>query len=144
MTTATDITHGTPMNAELQHCRELLAQMPDIQLAFVFGSCASGKATATSDVDLAIAADHILSADERAEIAACVARGTQRDVDVVDLRAISGVILHQALSRGVPLLVRDKSLYAALMKRMLYNQADEMPYYRRILAARRARFLHGH
>lgn len=130
-----------PLTATAQLCAAELAQLPEIQLAFLFGSWASGTASASSDIDLAVAGYHRLSMDERAAIAARVARRAHRDVDVIDLQAVSGVILHQALTRGTPLLVRDKALYAAVMKRMLFNQADEMPYYRRLLAARRARFL---
>ena len=131
--------------ADIRRCvSSLLAELPEIRIAFLFGSCASGRATASSDIDLAVAADHRLTLDERLELAARVARATRRDADVIDLRAVNGVILQQALCRGVPILVRDKQLFAALMKRMFYNQADYMPYYRRLLAARRKRFLHGY
>ena len=52
-------------------------------------------------------------------------------------------ILKQALSKGVLVQNLDKALYARLIIRMLYNQADMMPYHYRILRERRERFLNG-
>jgi len=132
------------MNEIGRLCADELARMPDIGVAILYGSCAAGKMNQASDVDIAVAGAQRLSIAERARIAACLARRVQRDVDVIDLQAISGVLLHQALAHGTPVLVRNKPLYAALMKRMLFNQADVMPYYRRLLAARRTQFFNDH
>lgn len=132
------------MNEIGRLCADELARMPDIGVAILYGSCAAGRMNQASDVDIAVAGAQRLSIAERARIAACLARRVHRDVDVVDLQAISGVLLHQALAHGTPVLVRNKTLYAALMKRMLFNQADVMPYYRRLLAARRTQFFNDH
>jgi len=72
-----------------------------------------------------------------------VSAATSRAVDLIDLTTQSGPILKQAPSKGTILRNADKLLYARLITRMLFEEADMMPYYRRILAERRERYLNG-
>jgi predicted nucleotidyltransferase len=123
-------------------CRAELTRMPDVQFAVVYGSCAHGTMTARSDADIGVAGPRAIDLAARAELSAQLSMRLGRDVDVIDLRSVSGVILQEALCTGRIVLARDKELYASLMTKMLYNQADMMPYYRRILSERRERFLH--
>jgi predicted nucleotidyltransferase len=123
--------------------RGVLRRYPDVRLCIVFGSAASGKTSAESDLDVAVAADQPLTADRRLELTEAFSAAANREVDLVDLMAVSGPILRQALSKGAVVTNRDKGLYARLISRMLFNQADMMPYYDRILRERRARFLNG-
>ena len=62
---------------------------------------------------------------------------TGRPVDVVDLCSADGLILSQVLTTGKIILCADRMLYAMLIKKMLFTNADMMPYHRRILAERR-------
>jgi predicted nucleotidyltransferase len=121
----------------------VLSRCPDIQLCIVFGSAAAGRASPESDLDIAIAAGQPLTADRRLELIDAFSAATTKEIDLVDLMVVSGPILRQALSRGVVVQNRDKNLYARLISRMLFNQADMMPYYDRILRERRKRFLNG-
>jgi len=68
---------------------------------------------------------------------------TNREVDLVDLLADAGPILRNALSTGVVVQNADKLLYAKIISRMLFLEADVMPYHYRILRERRERFLNG-
>lgn len=123
--------------------RKVLANHPSVRLCTVFGSTAAGKAAKGSDLDLAIAAAEPLTAEERLELLEALSAATGRTVDLIDLMTESGPILKQALSKGVIVQNSDKLLYARLMSRMLFAEADMMPYYHRILRERRERFLHG-
>ena len=67
----------------------------------------------------------------------------KKQVDLVDLQSVSGTILHQALTKGNLVFVKDKNLYAEIIKKMLFNQADMMPNYNMILKKRREEFLDG-
>ena len=60
-----------------------------------------------------------------------------RPVDLIDLRVVSGPILQQVLTRGKLIYCSDRALYAELIRTMLFNQSDMIPYYDRILAERR-------
>ena len=123
--------------------RGVLSRFPDIRLCIIFGSAASGKGSPASDLDVAVAATEALSADRRLELIEALSAASTREIDLIDLMAAAGPILGQALSKGVVVQNRDKGLYAGLISRMLFNQADMMPYYDRILRERRKRFLNG-
>ncbi len=121
--------------------RRVLAQYPDIKLCIVFGSVAAGNSSDHSDLDIAIAADQPISTDKYLELIEQFSSATSRDIDLIDLMTATGPILRQALSRGQIVQNHDKSLYARLISRMLFNQADMMPYHERILRERRERFI---
>jgi uncharacterized protein len=131
------------MNKLLDPLRSVLLKHPDIKLCIVFGSEAAGKASANSDLDIAVAASHPLSEDIYLELLEAFSSATHREIDLVDLTNATGEILKQALSKGVLIQNSDKSLYARIISRMLFNQADMMPYHDRILRERRERFLNG-
>jgi predicted nucleotidyltransferase len=120
-----------------------LSGFPDIRICILYGSYAHGMTSTHSDVDLGICGKNILPKDRIATIASALAIPLKSEVDVVDISAVSGIILHKILSKGIPLLIKDHKLYARHISRMLYNQADMMPYYTRILRERRERFLNG-
>jgi uncharacterized protein len=123
--------------------RSVLGDFREISLCILFGSAASGKASPESDLDIGVAGGEPLTADRRLELIEAFSAATRRRIDLVDLTAVAGPILQQALSNGVVVQNRDKTLYARLISRMLFDQADMMPYYDRILRERRRRFLNG-
>ena len=59
------LTHPKPIDDQL---REALSSFPQITLAILFGSVASGKANAQSDLDLAVIAVKPLQATEKIQI----------------------------------------------------------------------------
>ena len=97
--------------------------------------------TERSDVDIAVAGGRVFSAEEKVRLSQALSHALKREVDLVDLQAISGLILQQALCRGLIVKNDDHALYAGLLKRLWYNQADMMPYVRRILEQRRDSWL---
>ena len=124
----------------LESIRAVLARHPEIRLAILFGSIASGRASRDSDVDLALAADHPLKADEKMALMAELAEATGRPIDLIDLHAVGEPLLGQIVKRGQRVLGADER-YAELIKRHLFEEADFMPYYRRILEERRAAWI---
>lgn len=109
---------------------------PDIELAILFGSLASGAGGANSDIDLAVDAGRRLTADEKAGLIAELAMRTGRPIDLVDIRAVGEPLLGQILRRGRRILGSD-SAYANLILRHIFDRADYLPYRERILAERR-------
>ena len=120
-----------------------LKQYPMIKLCLLFGSAAKGPLRFDSDIDIAVAADRTLSSQEKLSLIEDLAIQLKRGVDLIDMQQVSGYILQQALSTGKIICNKDKNLYAFLIKKMWYNQADMMPYYDMILRKRRERFLNG-
>jgi predicted nucleotidyltransferase len=122
---------------------KILAGYPAIKLALLFGSLSRNEARADSDLDLAVAATHQLDAGEKICLITDMAQLSGRPVDLVDLQSAGGLILKEALTKGVLIYCTDKNLYAELIKKMLYNQADWIPYRDRILADRRRAWINS-
>lgn len=120
-----------------------LAGRPGINLAILFGSLSRGRAMAHSDMDLAVAMARPLTAEEKLEMIEGLAQIVGRPVDLVDLQSADGLILSQILTTGNILLCNNRTLYAELIKKMLFNDADMMPYRERILAERRKAWIGG-
>ena len=119
----------------------VLEQFPEVKSAYLFGSAARGQLTSRSDIDVAVAAETKLPLQTRLAIAVQLSKAPHREVDLIDLQEVTGEILQQSLCQGIKLLQKDAGLYARLMLRLWFDQADMMPYRRRILAERRRRFL---
>jgi predicted nucleotidyltransferase len=123
--------------------REILSPEPGIRLAVLYGSYATGKASPTSDVDLAIAHDHNLSMEERVDLAQRISRLINKEVDLVDLRTTSGILLQQIICNRITLINRDSKLYGDIIAKQITEELDFMPLYEQMLKAKRERFING-
>jgi predicted nucleotidyltransferase len=113
-----------------------ISTQPGIGLAILFGSLAAGEGRSASDLDLAVDAGRRLTASEKMALISELAGSTGRPVDLVDIHAIGEPLLGQILQHGKRILGSD-TLYANLIRRHLFDQADYLPYRNRILAERR-------
>lgn len=120
-----------------QKIEHVMARHPSIVIAFLFGSLAAGRGRAESDLDLAITATDPLTSQERMDLIGELALALGRPVDLIDLDQTHSPLLQQVLTQGRMILCKDRTRYAELLRRMVYEEADFMPYYRRILATRR-------
>ncbi len=120
-----------------QNIAHQLVRHPAVKLGILFGSLAAGRATSDSDLDLGVAADCPLDVELKTVLIEKLAQCLGRPVDLVDLQTANGVILQQVLTRGTVVYCTDRILYAAIIRNMLFNQSDMMPYHDRILAERR-------
>lgn len=119
-----------------ERVKQALAAHPEVELAIVFGSVATGKATAHSDVDLAVLAAAPLDVDQKMALVADVAFATGRAVDLIDLRTAGEPLMGQILEHGQRLLGSPEA-HAQLVSRHLVDAEDFLPYARRMLAERR-------
>lgn len=136
-------TDTQPAARIIAQVKKILGEESDLKLAILYGSAATGKMRADSDVDIALLLDHPLGAERKMELLSRLERELQRDVDLVDLFALSGTILKQVLSKGRVLVQTQPEALTGLIQRMIYNQADMMPYVSRTLMERQRRFTHG-
>ncbi len=121
---------------EIQVLGDTLAAIPEVEIAILFGSLARGLAGPSSDVDIAIAQTRPLTTDEKIKLIESLSLVTGRPVDLVDLREAGEPLLGQIL-QGRLLVIRDRRLYAELIKRHLFDSADFLPYRERLLTERR-------
>ncbi len=117
--------------------QQVLARHPSVVIAILFGSLASEQATRTSDLDLAIASTIPLTSQARIQFIDELAVASGRPIDLIDLDRTHSPLLQQILTKGHLLVCKDRTQYAELLRRVVYEEADVMPYYRRILAERR-------
>jgi len=112
----------TPTLQEL--IQGVLDCFPDVKLCILFGSAATEKSGPDSDLDIAVAAAEALTAARRLELTGAFSAATNRPIDLVDLMAESGLIVKHSISKGVVVRNPNKNLYARIISRMLFDQAD--------------------
>ena len=62
---------------------------------------------------------------------------------LLDLAHAHGTILSEVLTAGVRVRINDRTALEMLMRRLVYEEADYMPLYRRMLRQRSERLLNG-
>ena len=115
----------------------VMFRFPSITLAILFGSMAQDRSRNGSDLDIAVASSTPLTTQTHIAIIEDLALAVGRPVDLIDLDRTHNPLLHQILTKGRRILCHDRTRYAELILRMVYEEADVMPYYRRILSERR-------
>jgi uncharacterized protein len=120
--------------------RTVLADFPGVELAFVFGSVAQGRATSGSDLDIAVGMRQVMSAEQKMALIAALAIRTGRPVDLIDLNAVGQPLLGQIVMHGRRLL-GSAADHGRLISRHLVDAADFMPLRNRILKERRAAWI---
>ncbi len=115
--------------------RPVLTQQADIVAAWLFGSAASGGATALSDVDVAVLYGQSRGLLEHGHLTAQImsALGTN-DVDLVDLARATPFLQHRVLSRGRLLFQRDAVARVRFTAAALSRYFDLIPFLRRAYA----------
>ena len=126
-----------PKAALVQATLTALEGDPRILLAWVFGSVASSKDHAGSDVDVAVACERALSPEEQIALAQALERRVGSTVDLIDLFDAHGPVLTEAMSKGMMVIRKSPELYARLLKRIWFEEADYGPLRRRIQSERR-------
>lgn len=127
--------------SEIDRLRNALDDFDEIRLAIAFGSVGQGRATASSDLDIAVLCEQTMSSDLRSTLIAVLARVTGRPVDLIDLRRAGEPLLGVILTSGRRILSRDDSAYAELLRKHLFDATDFLPYRNRILAERRSKWI---
>lgn len=127
----------------LHSIKELLQKHDEVQLAIVYGSASEDRQTPESDLDLAVAGEEELSADSIMSLIEELALIVKRPIDLVDLQTTHGPLLKQILSKGEVILKENTTLYGEIIKRMIFAEADFMPYYNRILKERREKWINS-
>lgn len=120
--------------------RAVLSGYPQVRLAVLFGSTVTGGEHRDSDVDIAVDLGRLMTPDEKKDLIGALAESTGRPIDLIDLQTVGEPLLGQILVHGRR-LGGDDSIYAELIKKHLFADADFMPYYRRILAERRSAWI---
>ena len=123
--------------------RNSFDRFPDVALAVLFGSAASGRMRGDSDVDIAIAGDSAFSWDRLQEARIVLCRELHREVDLVDLNVSKGLIFYQALTKGRIVVSRNRDLLLRCMREAVYFGEDVLPLMKQAYATKIRRFTGG-
>ncbi len=121
----------------------MLSKRKEVKLAILFGSVSRGEAGVNSDLDIAIACHHKLSVAEKESLIESLAKLSGRPIDLIDLQQSQEPIFSKALTTGELIYCTDRKLYAELIKRMIYNQADFIPLRAEALTKRRLAWINS-
>ena len=123
----------------------VLEKRPEIKVCLLFGSAAEdGAISERSDIDIAICADEPLVADRMAELQLSLSEELCRDVDLLDMHRLNGLILKKVITIGIKVINIAPELLAYHIKRMLFYSEDMYPNYLMMQKAKLKRFAHGH
>src|SRR5712692_7127638 len=104
----------------------------EVQAAYIFGSVASGKARAGSDVDVAILLNpksaSLKMLDYRLRMIAALAKTIGcADIDLIILNDASPVLAHQVLSKGKLIFERSRKARVGFQVRAINLYLDTEP-----------------
>jgi len=132
------------MNSLLQSkIIEVVDLFPKIHFVAIFGSYAKNCNRTDSDLDIAIAAEIPMSYQEIMQIKKELGVKLDKEIDLIDLNTVNGLILKEALCSCDIIVKKNTTLYANLIRKLIYDQADMMPYYNRILKKRRENYFYA-
>jgi predicted nucleotidyltransferase len=131
------------VNDTIDKTKAFFEKDPDVLLALLFGSFATGMSHASSDLDIAVAYPSPLSLEERIAKAQALSAEINKEVDLIDLHDANGLLLQQVLANRRTLVNRAPELYGMIIARRINEEEDLMPLYEQGLQARRERFLNG-
>ncbi|MBX3327211.1 MAG: nucleotidyltransferase domain-containing protein [Nitrospira sp.] len=126
--------HAADLDRKIE---SVMFRFPSITLAILFGSMAQDRSRNGSDLDIAVASSTPLTTQTHIAIIEDLALAVGRPVDLIDLDQTHNPLLRQILTKGRRVLCHNRTRYAELILRMVYEEANVMPYYLRILSERR-------
>ena len=96
---------------ELQSLKRFFADEPIVRLAYLFGSEATGRTMAESDVDVAV---YLQDPRQEDRIWRRLTTLLGREVDLIRLDEAPATLVSAVLKRGVPLAMKDRDLHGRL------------------------------
>jgi predicted nucleotidyltransferase len=114
-----------------------------IQTCILYGSAGSSRFSENSDIDIAIAAENQLPAEDLVRYYLKAMEVLHREVDIKDLRSADGVLLKEILTTGKILINDDHKFLGAKAVEMMDFQTDLAPQINAMLKARLEKAVYG-
>lgn len=120
---------------------QILEKIPEVKVAYIYGSHASKNARPDSDLDVGISASHKLSVDDLLKYKLLLEKKLNIDVDLVDMYHQEGLLLKEILTKGTCIVNRDSGLNLRFIQKLYSFTEDYEPLYRKMLVAKLDNFL---
>jgi len=118
-----------------------LKNITGLELAILFGSFASGKVHAGSDIDLAIALEKPIESQRLAGLAGQLSLELKREIDLHDLHTSEGLIFKKIMTTGKLIINNNPAMYDTLFLKCMHYISDFLPYQMRIFDTRRMQWI---
>lgn len=96
------------MDTITKHLRQELEADQNVELAFLFGSYATGKNMKESDIDIAI---YLKDKTKEKSVWRKIQHAVPKEVDVVLLNDVPATFISNVLKTGIPLTIKNKKRY---------------------------------
>ena len=116
---------------------------PKLDLCILYGSAALGRLSAHSDVDIAVGSVKKLTNNYCLELSRELTLAMDREVSVIDIDKMEGVILQEVLTKGITLKNGEPNYKAGLIVKMYEFTEDILPFQMMGINKKVAKFLNG-
>jgi predicted nucleotidyltransferase len=116
---------------------------PEIHTVILYGSVTEEYFSPDSDVDIAAAADRLLTPEERVDIHQALEKRIGRRVDLRDLSTLHGVILQQVLCNGRVVKKENPEYFEEKLREMVFYMQDIYPILEEGIEFRLREYLKG-
>lgn len=130
----------TESDAIIEQIRSRLEAHPEVTLAVLYGSVALGRISRQSDVDLAISSEGGLEPESCLSLSLQLTRALSREVSVVEMDKMEGVILQEVLMKGV-FLKRNPAVLLRHVFRLQEFTEDVLPFHELAFQIKMGRYL---
>lgn len=115
----------------------------DVDLCLLFGSAVDERLKKTSDIDIAVGSVNSVSNEKRAELSVTLSNIFGRNVSVLDISTMNGIVLKEVLVKGITIKNADSFFLAGHITRMLDFVEDLYPTQKKGLIKKAERFANG-
>jgi len=113
---------------ELKNNIESLARKYNLELVILFGSQASKKTHKQSDLDIAVLAENDLSGEDEWRVANEISLISGiKDVEIVNLKTASPILLKEITDNGINLYEKDSGLFSTQRMRAFKMFVESKP-----------------
>ncbi len=120
--------------AVIQAVKTFFESQDDILLVILYGSQVTDHYTPSSDIDIAIAKKNTITFDEKNRLQLELSVVLKKEIDLLDIQNISGLIHYQVLTTGLCIKKKNNEaevLYHKHTMKALYWYEDYYPLYNR-------------
>ena len=145
MSTCTDrrtSRHDTEKKDVIEIFRSYFDQKADFRLVLLYGSAAKSCLGKHSDIDVAVSGSKPLDRELLYSATAELSRLIGREVDMIDLHLVEGLILYHVMTEGKRIKT-DANLFVKFRLKALGYKEDFKPLQEMMRGARLRRFMHG-
>jgi len=106
----------------------LIVNDDSLNLCILYGSAALNRLTTNSDIDIAVGSEKSLTNDYCIELSRKLSLITDREVSIINIEKMEGIILQEVLVKGITLKNSESNYKARFLSKMYEYTEDILPY----------------